>query len=67
MKIGDLVTIGYRDEADNYYIIIDDAGRQGEYGEQQYRLESVFGGDSRVVRYTDIRIVQKSERETKNV
>jgi len=60
MKIGDLVTLLY--ETVKYYIIIGDAGRQGEFGEKQYLLQPIVGGPEKKARYSDIRTVCKIDR-----
>jgi len=61
-KVGDLVAVYY--EALRYYIVLADIPRDEahDHGEQRYRLLCLNDGNERVVRYSDIKTVNKADR-----
>jgi len=60
-KVGDLVSVYY--ETLRYYIVLADIPRNESHsnGEQRYRLLCLNDGNERVVRYSDIKTINKAK------
>ena len=58
MKAGDLVRVTLQP---HLYLVLAESGREGEYGEQLYKLLELKSGEVEEVRYSLIKTVNKAE------